>query len=108
MDAVFVDVIMVYKFCLPPHALCFSALSFHILHYCLVSPSCFLSTTLCPDFHRTKISITILTFELQESKRKSPDMLEVKDIAFINSTPVFSFKHIFKTDLASMAGEINM
>jgi len=36
-------------------------------------------------------------------------MLGFKDIAFINSTLVFSFKHIFltDTDLASMAGEIN-
>ena len=54
-------------------------------------------------------SITPLTFELKESRRKSTesaDMLGVKDIAFINSTLVFSFKHLFltDTDLASMAG----
>jgi len=37
-------------------------------------------------------------------------LLVIKDIAFINSTPVFSFKHLFLTDteLASMAGEINI
>ena len=58
-------------------------------------------------------SMTFLTFELKESRRKSTesaDMLGVRDIAFINSTLVFSFKHLFliETDLVSMAGEIDI
>jgi len=37
-------------------------------------------------------------------------MLIVKDIALMNSTVVFSFKHLFltETDLASMTGEFNI
>jgi len=54
-----------------------------------------------------------INFELKESRRKSTesaDMLGFRDIAFMNSTPEFSFKHPFltDTDLASMAGENNI
>jgi len=42
--------------------------------------------------------------------KESADMLGFKDIAFINGTLVFSFKHLFLTDTdpASMAGQINI
>jgi len=55
--------------------------------------------------HCLFIFCTAVEFLLSESA----GMLGFKDIAFINSTLVFSFKHIFltDTDLASMAGEIN-
>jgi len=57
-----------------------------------------LTPTLLPDFHRSNVINYILTFDLKESMRKSKeseDILGVKDIAFINSTIVFSFKHLF-------------
>ncbi len=58
-------------------------------------------------------SITFLTFELNESRRRSTEsaeMLGVKDIAFINSTLVFSLMHLFliETDLDSVVTEISI
>ncbi len=58
-------------------------------------------------------SITFLTFELMESRRRSTEsaeMLGIEDIAFINSTLVFSLMHLFltETDLDSVVTEINI
>ncbi len=58
-------------------------------------------------------SITFLTFELNESWRRSTEsaeMIGVKDIAFINSALVFSLMHLFltETDLDSVVTEINI
>ncbi len=57
--------------------------------------------------------ITFLTFELNESRRRSTESAEmrgVKDTAFINSTLVFSLMHLFltETDLDSVVAEINI
>jgi len=92
MDAVFVDVIMDYTFCLPTHALCSSALSFHILHSCWVSPRCLLSTTILLDFHRRNVIKYTFNFwvkRIKEKIRVSRYMLGFKATAFINSTLVF-------------------
>ncbi len=45
-----------------------------------------------------------------EDQQKSAEMLGVKDIAFINSTLVFSLMHLFltETDLDSVVTEINI
>ncbi len=58
-------------------------------------------------------SITFLTFELNESRRRSTvsaEKLGVKDIAFIISALVFSLMHLFltETDLDSVETEINI
>ncbi len=57
-------------------------------------------------------SITFLTFELKESRRstESAEMLGAKDIAFVNSTLVFSLMHLFlkETIVDSVVAEINI
>ncbi len=105
---------MNFKFRLPPHPLSFSALSFHTLNCCWFSPGWFLSPSLLADlFIRAISSITFLTFELNESWRRSTESAEilcVKDIAFINSTIVCSLMHLYmtETDLDSVVTEINI
>jgi len=106
MNAVFVDVRMDYKSCLSPQALHF-CIVFSYFAQLLSFSKVLLSATL--TFTGAISSITLCTFELKNSRRESTesDMLGFEDIDFINSTLVFSFKHLFwtDTDLASMAGD---
>ncbi len=108
MKAVFIDAIVNFKFRLPPHPLSFFM---HCL-FILWTAVDFLKGDFClPVFLLTFSgaisSITFLTFELKESRRRSTEsaeMLGVKDIASINSTLVFSLMHLFltETDLDSV------
>ncbi len=92
MKAVFIDAIVNFKFRLPPTSaqlfcivLSYSAVDFLQGDFCL--PVVLLT------FTGAISSITCLTFELNESRRRSTESAEmcgVKDTAFINSTLVFS------------------
>jgi len=58
-------------------------------------------------------AISSITFELNESRRRSTESAEmhsVKDIAFINSALVFSLMHLFLTekDLDLVVTEVNI
>ncbi len=83
MKAVFIDAVVNFKFCLPPYPLSFSALIF-----ILCTAVDFLQGTFCLPvflltFTEAMSSITFLTFELKESRRRSIESaVGLHDISF--------------------------